>query len=288
MTSIAPHLTRAGRQPLPLGDATPAATGRRQPRPVCAWPTPCARCRHPTPSPAPTVAHQCRRGARPRARPAPRRPPRCAAHWDGQLEDDARLVTAVARTAAGLGADIVTRCSALAARRPHGAPARRADRATLRGARTRRQRDRGLGRRARASVSPSARAAGRTSSCAPRRWVARGPSATPRWPGSSGAPSSPSPSPTGSSSSASPTCRLTDVDPIAPAVPDEDVHFLLDTINGVLSRGPLERAVTSWAATPGLRPLVRGPAVGESADVSRRHLLLDEPGRPGHDRRAAS
>lgn len=34
-------------------------------------------------------------------------------NWDGQLEDDARLVIAVARTAAGYGARIVTRCEAL-------------------------------------------------------------------------------------------------------------------------------------------------------------------------------
>jgi glycerol-3-phosphate dehydrogenase len=34
-------------------------------------------------------------------------------NWDGQLEDDARLVTAIARTAAGLGARILTRCRAL-------------------------------------------------------------------------------------------------------------------------------------------------------------------------------
>ncbi len=32
-------------------------------------------------------------------------------HWDGQLVDDARLVVAIARTAAGLGARIVTRCA---------------------------------------------------------------------------------------------------------------------------------------------------------------------------------
>ncbi len=34
-------------------------------------------------------------------------------NWDGQLEDDARLVVAVARTAAAHGARILTRCSAL-------------------------------------------------------------------------------------------------------------------------------------------------------------------------------
>jgi len=35
--------------------------------------------------------------------------------WDGQLEDDARLVTTIARTAAGLGADVRTRARALRA-----------------------------------------------------------------------------------------------------------------------------------------------------------------------------
>jgi len=34
-------------------------------------------------------------------------------HWDGQVEDDARLVTAIARTAAGRGARVVTRCRVL-------------------------------------------------------------------------------------------------------------------------------------------------------------------------------
>lgn len=33
-------------------------------------------------------------------------------YWDGQLEDDARLVIAIARTAASLGADILTHCAA--------------------------------------------------------------------------------------------------------------------------------------------------------------------------------
>ena len=61
-------------------------------------------------------------------------------------------------------------------------------------------------------------------------------------------------------------------------MPDEDVRFLLDTINRVLERPLGASDVVGRFA--GLRPLVRGPAVGESADVSRRHLLLDEPGRP--------
>ncbi|MGH8866692.1 MAG: glycerol-3-phosphate dehydrogenase/oxidase [Actinomycetes bacterium] len=34
-------------------------------------------------------------------------------HWEGQLEDDARLVVAIARTAAAYGARVLTRCAAL-------------------------------------------------------------------------------------------------------------------------------------------------------------------------------
>jgi glycerol-3-phosphate dehydrogenase len=69
-----------------------------------------------------------------------------------------------------------------------------------------------------------------------------------------------------------------DVDGNAPPVPEDDVRFLLDTISRVLDR-PLghEDVVGRYA---GLRPLVRDRAGGESADVSRRHLLVDEPGRP--------
>ena len=66
------------------------------------------------------------------------------------------------------------------------------------------------------------------------------------------------------------------VDGLAPAVPDGDARFLLDTINAALAR-PLEArdVVGSYA---GLRPLVED-GCGTTADVSRRHLLVDEPGR---------
>ncbi len=52
--------------------------------------------------------------------------------WDGQLEDDARLVIAVARTAAAHGAAIVTHCAALDAAQRPGGGARRGDRRHLR------------------------------------------------------------------------------------------------------------------------------------------------------------
>ena len=50
--------------------------------------------------------------------------------WDGQLEDDARLVVAIARTAASYGAHVRTRARVLSADRDGGAAARRADRRT--------------------------------------------------------------------------------------------------------------------------------------------------------------
>jgi glycerol-3-phosphate dehydrogenase len=71
-----------------------------------------------------------------------------ALSWDGQLTDDARLVVAVARTAAAVGARILTRCEA--GRRWSGAD-RPPDRPVRPGpSRGRDQRDWGLGGRANA------------------------------------------------------------------------------------------------------------------------------------------
>ncbi|GAB3582225.1 glycerol-3-phosphate dehydrogenase/oxidase [Calidifontibacter terrae] len=62
----------------------------------------------------------------------------------------------------------------------------------------------------------------------------------------------------------------------APEVPEKDVAFLLGVVNRRLAQ-PLSASdvVGSFA---GLRPLVDGH--GASSDVSRAHLLVDEPGRP--------
>ena len=80
-----------------------------------------------------------------------RRAARRAAGWDGQLVDDARLVVAIARTAAAHGARILTRCAASAGHRPRRGAARHAHR---RDGRRRRahgdQRCRRVGRAARA------------------------------------------------------------------------------------------------------------------------------------------
>ncbi len=48
--------------------------------------------------------------------------------WDGQLEDDARLVTTIARTAASYGAHVRTRARVLSRDRDHGRAPRRAHR----------------------------------------------------------------------------------------------------------------------------------------------------------------
>ncbi|WP_338748896.1 glycerol-3-phosphate dehydrogenase/oxidase [Janibacter alittae] len=70
-------------------------------------------------------------------------------------------------------------------------------------------------------------------------------------------------------------------DPTAPPVPLADETFLLETMSTVLAE-PLTRSdvVGRFA---GLRPLVTLAGRGEggaSADASRDHLLIDEPGRP--------
>ena len=70
--------------------------------------------------------------------------------YDGQLIDDARLVTAVARTAAQHGARILTRVAASRGHRYVGAPDRPADRRVVRRVRPRRdQRQRRVGGRGR-------------------------------------------------------------------------------------------------------------------------------------------
>ena len=98
------------------------------------------------------------RAASPRPRrcalaPGAARAPGCAARmlgWDGQLEDDARLVTTIARTAAAYGAHVRTRARVARGDRHRGRAARRAHRRDPRRHRPRgRQRHRRLGRRPR-------------------------------------------------------------------------------------------------------------------------------------------
>jgi glycerol-3-phosphate dehydrogenase len=70
---------------------------------------------------------------------------------------------------------------------------------------------------------------------------------------------------------------VTDVDGIAPSVPESDERFLLETLNRALARPLAPTDVVGRYA--GLRPLVVD-GDGPTPDVSRKHLLVDEPGRP--------
>ena len=166
MDVTAPHLTHAD------ADAD-AADVQRRPRARRRWPAagfagrrpaaPLRRAPASTPCPGRAGSPAPRRSRwRPalRTRRAARR--RCSS-WDGQLEDDARLVTAVARTAAPHGARVHTRVRVLEAT---GTSARCATSAPARPARSRARAvvnaDRGLGRR-------------------PGRRVSCGPAAAPTW-----------------------------------------------------------------------------------------------------------
>lgn len=193
--------------------------------------------------------------------------------WDGQLVDDARLVVALARTAAGHGARILTRC---AASRLTGHSAILRD--TLTGSEYR--------VRARMVVNATGVwAAGLTDGIALR--PSRGthlvfPAAA--FAGLTAGLTVPVPGEANRFVFALPAGRhvyvgLTDVDAGArlPDVPEPDeneIDFLLDTINTALAR-PLSRAdlVGSYA---GLRPLLAGGG-GRSADMSRKHAVITGP-----------
>ncbi len=117
METTAPHLTRPLPMLLPL---TPGVTGRQATLARAGF----------------LAGDLLRRGARTHRETLPR-PRRVSAtealalapglrrgglrggllSWDGQLEDDARLVTTIARTAATLGAEVRTRCRVVAADR---------------------------------------------------------------------------------------------------------------------------------------------------------------------------
>src|ERR1700712_4149125 len=191
--------------------------------------------------------------------------------WDGQLEDDARLVVGVARTAASYGARILTYVSAVSLRR---------DGATLRDERT----GSTLEVRARAVVNatgvwadtlePEVQLRPSKGTHIVLRASALGnPSAAlfAQVPGESNRYVFALPHPDGTLH-----VGLTD-DPIdaRPDVPvptADEVRFLLDTLSPLLSR-PLtaDDVIGSFA---GLRPLVAGTAPSrKTADLSRRHLV---------------
>lgn len=273
LTRTAPHLTRAIAQVVPLygpghlargaylgvgyelGDVLRRAVGT----PGSLLGAPAAIGRETTRALAPAVRADGLRGG--------------VRGWDGQLIDDARLVVAVARTAAGYGASVLTRVEALSVT---GREATLVDRVT--GAT--------LGVRARAVVSATGVWAGDLDGDVRLR-PSRGTHlvvSTARLGGSDVSLTVPVP---GSSSRfvfTLPAAHgrtyigITDVPADVP-VPDvahateAEVDMLLSTVNTVLA-DPLER--TDVLATfAGLRPLLAGAEDDDTSDLSRRHAIIE-------------
>ncbi|TMR91624.1 glycerol-3-phosphate dehydrogenase/oxidase [Nonomuraea basaltis] len=190
--------------------------------------------------------------------------------WDGRLVDDARLVVAIARTAAAHGARVLTRCRAL----------RLSDQgATVRDELTGEE----LTVRARAVINATGVWAG---SLDPevRLRPSRGTHLVLRpgtLPGLIAGMHLPIPGESNRFALVLPQrdgrvyVGLTDepVDgpvPDVPEAPEEDVRALLDVLNGVLETQVTREAVAG--AYAGLRPLLA--ADGRTADLSRRHAVL--------------
>lgn len=271
LTRIAPHLTRSLAQLVPLYEPGHVARGawvgagyglgdglRRvvgTPDAVLGAPGPVSRAETLRLAPAVT-AEGLRGGVR---------------GWDGQLVDDARLVVAVARTAAGYGAAILTRVEALSAV---------GDGATLRDTVT----GETLSVRARAVVSATGVWAGSLDPDVRLR-PSRGTHLvveTARLGGSDVSLTVPVP---GSSSRfvfTLPSLHgrsyvgLTDVPadgpiPDVPHATDDEIDMLLGVMGTVLA-SPLTRSDV-LATFAGLRPLLE--SAGETSDLSRRHAILE-------------
>ncbi|MBB5918678.1 glycerol-3-phosphate dehydrogenase [Nocardia transvalensis] len=197
--------------------------------------------------------------------------------WDGQLVDDARLVVAIARTAAAHGASILTRVSAEEVT---------ADSAVLHDLLS----GETLTVRARSVINAAGVWADRVDPGIELR-PSRGAHLVfdaAAFGGLSASLTVPIPGSTSRFVFAFPAAHgrvylgLTDEDAPGP-VPDEpeptdaEIDFLLDTVNTVL-REPLRRSDIRGRFA-GLRPLLR-TAEGSTADISREHAVLQPPGGP--------
>lgn len=195
--------------------------------------------------------------------------------WDGRLEDDARLVVALARTAAAHGADVLTRAAAADVGPDELTVVVAGERVHV---------------RCGAVVNATGVWAGEHEPTL-RMVPSRGSHVVLRA-GSLGWPRAvvavPVPGRVGRFVFAVPQpdglvlLGLTDEeapgeDPSAPAVPEHDEAFLLRTVNRALAVPVTADDVVGRYA--GLRPLVAG-AGATTADLSRRHLLVDRPGGP--------
>ncbi|WP_228479485.1 glycerol-3-phosphate dehydrogenase/oxidase [Microbacterium atlanticum] len=272
MTRTAPHLTRALAQVVPLHGPGHVATGaviglgyelgaglrRTVGTPGALLPGPRALGPEAVARLAPAIRAEGLRGG--------------VRGWDGQLIDDARLVVAVARTAAGYGASVLTRVEAVAAT---GGEAHLRD--VITGSRA--------AVRARAVVNATGVWAGRLDPGLRLR-PSRGTHLvvpTERLGDSEVSLTVPI---AGSSSRFVFTLPaqhgrtyigLTDVPvdgpvPEAAVATDAEIEMLLGTVNAVLAE-PLER--TDVLATfAGLRPLLSGTH-DETSDLSRRHAIVE-------------
>ncbi len=195
--------------------------------------------------------------------------------WDGRVADDARLVVAIARTAAGQGAAILTRCRVLALR---------GDGADVRDELTGEE----FTIRARAVVNATGVWAGQLAPGIELR-PSRGTHLVLR-PGALGPLRAglhvPIPGESNRFALVLPQLDgsvhvgLTDepIDgpvPDIPEVPESDVSFLLEVLSTVLA-SPIPRNLVAGAYA-GLRPLLAGKG-GSSGDLSRRHAVIRSPG----------
>lgn len=275
MTRTAPHLTRPLAQVLPLyapghlargayvgagfgmGDGLRRLVGT--PDAVLGSPGPISRSE--TIRLAPAVATDALRGG--------------MRGWDGQLVDDARLVIAVARTAAGHGAVVLTRVEASRVR---------GDGAVLRDVLTGAEID----VRARAVISATGVWAGELDPDVHLR-PSRGTHLvvdSARLGGSDVSLTVPVPDSSSRFVFAVPALHgrayigLTDVPADGPVpevahATDAEIDMLLETMNTVLAR-PLDRADVR-ATFAGLRPLLTRPEAPEeeTSDLSRRHAIIE-------------
>jgi glycerol-3-phosphate dehydrogenase len=197
-------------------------------------------------------------------------------YWDGQLVDDARLVVAIARTAAGLGARIVTRCRVTAIG-PDGA--RAVDELTGTPLRVRARSVVNATGVWAATLTPTARLRPSRGTHLVLPGGAAGPlggspvAVTVPVPGASNRYVLLLPQPGG-------RIYLGLTDEEVPAVTDvpeptpADVEFLLRVASTAL-RAPIDRADV-LGAFAGLRPLLAGSSA-RTADLSRRHAVLTGP-----------
>src|SRR5690554_4750513 len=197
-------------------------------------------------------------------------------YWDGQLEDDARLVLGVARTAASFGAHMIRDL--------------RVDSATATGVVATDQRTGEVHELAAgvvvnatgvwaADLEPALRVLpSRGSHIVVRSERLGHPSAayTVPVPGKFARFVFVLPQPDGVSFIGITDEEDRSADGRAGAAPDADIDFLLDVVGRNMVE-PLTRADVIGAFA-GLRPLVSTAA--STSDVSRRHLVLDKPGRP--------